>query len=225
MSFAEVLITGFGPFRGAERNPSGEIAASLHGARIGGAAITGITLPVARDEAFPPLESYLATATPAVIVALGVALTRAVIGVERVAINIDDFSQADERGAAPRDVAIVTGGQDGLISPIPPRALAAAIRSVGTPAEVSNTAGSFLCNHIYYRLLLHARESSPERRPLVTFLHLPQAPEERARTGSSGPSMSYETSERGVLAAITFLLQLATRKTLTGGATTPHVGL
>lgn len=203
-----LLLTGFEPFDGATRNPSGEIAQRLNRVEVGDARIDGFVLPVTRDGVLAPLREYFAETAPDAILALGVAATRSVISVERVAINIDDYTRPDNAGVQPFGEQIISGGQDGLFSSVPVRSLTAAIRTAGVPADVSNSAGSYLCNHLYYRLLMHARKASPERRPLVVFLHIPQLPEELAQTGVVGPSMSLETSERGVRAAIGHLLEL-----------------
>jgi len=147
------LLTCFGPFGDLTENPTVEVTAGFAGRVV---LRTSLASSV-------PLDGVTAA------VAVGVALKREVVCVERVAINVADFRIPDVDGHQPHGVPVVAGGPDAFLTAVDVRGLADAIASAGTPARVSNTAGTFVCNAWYYRLL-HAL--APRGVPVV-FLHLP----------------------------------------------------
>jgi pyroglutamyl-peptidase len=199
---AVVLVTGFLPFGQESRNPSGEIADRLRGSRSRWCSIESTVLPVERERAFSSALLDLGRYRPSLVLALGVGSDRPVIGVERCARNLDDYRNPDEAGAHPRGEPIVPGAPATLRTTIPAEAVATAIRNCGVPALVSEDAGTFLCNHLYYRLLHHASTRSSEEAFRAIFLHLPPLPESVARRDEARASMSLETSERAVRAAV-----------------------
>ena len=196
-----LLLFAFEPFGGDARNPSGEIAAKLDGDAIGGCRIRSIVLPVARRLAFPAVERALADAAPQIVVGLGVAAGRSVVCVERRAVNRDAYGGPDELGERPEGEPIDSRGPDARLATVAVDALAAAIRAAGVPAAPSDDAGTFLCNHVYYRVLA---ATSSARLPTV-FLHLPALPETVAARSVATPSMALATTRRGVRAGIRFL--------------------
>lgn len=173
-----ILLTGFEPFGGENINPSWEVARSLDGASIAGARVASRLLPCSFGIASEVMRRWLADLRPGVVLALGQASGRADFSIERVAINVDDARIADNDGAQPIDKAIAAGGPVGYFSTLPIKAIVAGLRSFGLPASVSQTAGTFVCNHVFYALMHDLRQ-----RPAVRagFMHLPMLPAQAAR--------------------------------------------
>lgn len=194
-----ILVTGFEPFAGAARNPAGEIATALDDARLRDFEIRSVVLPVARAAAGTQLADAIAEIDPGAVVSLGLAGERAVVSVEQVAVNVEDFAIPDESGAQPHGEPVIKGGPDALLATLPVHTLVAAIREAGVPAEVSRSAGTFLCNRVFYLSLYGGRTLG---RPRAVFIHLPPLPEMVAAHGADGPSMSLDTSTRAVRAAL-----------------------
>jgi pyroglutamyl-peptidase len=175
----KVLVTGFEPFGGATVNPSADIARHMHGRRIGGHEIAGMVLPCRFDAAVAALKKHLLALDPALVVCVGQAGGRAEITPERIAINVDDAQIPDNAGRQPVDVRIVKNGPAAYWSTLPIKAVVAALRKRGIPAAVSQTAGTFVCNHVFYGLM-HALRTRPQVRG--GFVHVPFLPEQ-ARDG------------------------------------------
>ncbi|MBN9508088.1 MAG: pyroglutamyl-peptidase I [Alphaproteobacteria bacterium] len=194
-----ILLTGFTPFDDATINPSQEAALALAAAPPEGCALRAAVLPVSYAAAAPALAAALTAAPTDILIATGLAGGRAAISVERVAINVDDARLPDNDGVRRIDAPVVPGGPAAYFATVPIKAMTAAIREAGVPAEVSQTAGTFLCNHIFYRACHLAATAYPGLR--VGFLHLPYLPEQVA--GRPGvPSMGRATLLRGLAAAI-----------------------
>jgi len=208
-----VLITGFEPFAGATVNPSQEIARNLHGRLIARQRVVGALLPCVFGAALDELKAQLRTVQPALVIAVGLAGGRAEITPERVALNVDDARIPDNAGAQPVDRAIVRGGPAAYWSTLPVKAIVATLHGRGVPAGVSQTAGTFVCNHVFYGLM-HALR----RRPGVRggFIHVPWLPEQ-APPGQ--PSLPLETMVEAVAAAIEVSLRRRRDVRIAGGAT------
>jgi pyroglutamyl-peptidase len=179
-----ILLTGFEPFDGESVNPSWRIAEALDGETIAGARVTALQLPTEFRASLRALRGALRRHGPrlALAVALGQAGGRAALSVERVAINVDDARIPDNAGARPIDVPVVRGGPAAYFSTLPVKAIVASLRARGVPAEVSQTAGTFVCNHVFYGLQ-HALRG---RRVRSGFLHVPYLPEQaQARHGAA----------------------------------------
>jgi pyroglutamyl-peptidase len=202
-----ILVTGFEPFAGFGRNPSAEIATQLDGTTIAGCPVIGRTLPVALDGLDAALERALAGIDPLAVVALGLAADEAAIRLERVAVNLADFSIPDNAGLRVSDRKLDPAGPDAHASRLPLRAIRAALLARGIPARLSNTAGTYLCNAAMYRLLTRL----PARVP-SGFIHLPHLPAEAARLMAEGerdsvPSMALELQVEAVRIALALCLE------------------
>ena len=171
-----ILLTGFEPFDGEAVNPSWLIASTLDGETIAGARVVAVRLPTEFRTSLRTLRTALRRHAPSLAVSLGQAGGRAALSVERVAINIDDARIPDNAGARPIDVPVVRGGPAAYFSTLPVKAIVAALHAAGTPAEVSQTAGTFVCNHVFYGLQ-HALAGSRTR---SGFVHVPWLPEQVA---------------------------------------------
>lgn len=167
-----ILLTGFEPFGGDEFNPSGEVARQLHGATIRGHRVESALLPCVFGAASGELRAQLRRVRPSLVVALGLAGGRDAVTPERVAINVDDARIADNAGRQPVDRAIVRGGPAAYWSTLPVKAIVAALRQREIPAAVSQTAGTFVCNHVFYMLMHELRRSRSVR---GGFIHIPYA--------------------------------------------------
>ncbi len=195
-----ILLTGYNPYRNApDFNPTGVLARELDGRAVGGARIVGEQVPVAVEDAGPRLRRLLERADPDAALAMGVAPGRPVLSLERVAVNVLDFRVPDNRGRRYRDRPIRRDGPAAYLSTLPIRPILAALRRVRVPAELSDTAGTYLCNFAMYTLLdgfATAGKNGP-----AGFIHVPQVPE--ASLDKPGqPSMEYATIRRGILVAL-----------------------
>ena len=181
-----ILLTGFEPFAGEPINPSAEVALALAGQDIAGWTVQSCVLPCVFDAVAAPLQRALDTWRPGVVLCLGQAGGRPGISLERVAINFDDARIPDNAGVQPRDRPVCTGGAPAHFTRLPVKAIVHALAEAGLPGEVSLTAGSFVCNHLFYRLMQTVR-----RRPSVQagFVHLPWLPEQAARQPAAAPSL------------------------------------
>lgn len=179
-----VLLTGFEPFGGERVNPSAEIVGRLHGEVIARHRVRSAVLPCVFGAAVAELQRQMQATKPALVICVGQAGGRAEITPERVAINVDDARIADNAGAQPVDLPIVRGGPAAYFSTLPIKAIVAALRESNVPAAVSQTAGTFVCNHVFYGLMRALR-----RRPGVRggFIHVPFLPEQATQGQPSVP--------------------------------------
>ncbi len=194
-----VLVTGFEPFAGASENPSRRAVLDLAADPPPGVRLVTLILPVTYRGAGPALQSALRGHRPDVVIATGLAGGRAEISVERVAINVDDARIADNAGEQRVDTPVVPDGPAAYFAGLPIKSVSAAIRSAGVPAQVSQTAGTFLCNHVFYLACHFAAVEAPWLR--AGFLHLPWLPEQ-AILHPGEPSMALASIVAGLRAAI-----------------------
>jgi len=190
----QALVTGFEPFGGDRINPSLEALARLP-QRLGGLAVATRALPVVYGRALPALREALAAVRPDIVLCTGLAGGRAELSLERVAINIDDARIPDNDGNQPIDRPVVSGAPAAYFATLPIKAAVAALREAGLPAAVSNSAGTFLCNHLFYGLM-HEAATGP-RRFRGGFLHLPCLPSQAVQQPGM-PSMALETIVEGI---------------------------
>lgn len=171
-----VLLTGFEPFDGADVNPSWEVARLVAADPPEGLLVTAVRLSCVFGRAAEELRAAVRECAPDLVVCLGQAAGRPDVTVERVAINVDDARIPDNAGARPVDAPVVPGGPAAYFATLPVKACVAAVRAAGLPASLSHTAGTFVCNHVFYALMhLLATE-----RPGVRggFVHIPALPEQ-----------------------------------------------
>jgi pyroglutamyl-peptidase len=172
-----VLLTGFEPFGGEAVNPSWEAVRALQGARIGGHRIETRCLPVVFGDAIAALRKALAATKPKLVVCVGQAGGRNAISLERIAINVDDARAPDNAGNSPIDAPIVAGAPAGYFATLPIKRLRAALLRAGIPAEVSQTAGTYVCNHVFFGLMHLLQKRRGVR---GGFVHIPYSPEQVA---------------------------------------------
>lgn len=196
-----LLLTGFEPFAGDTRNPSADLVAAIAAEPPPGLALATAILPVAFAHLDAALDAALAAAAPDVVLSLGLAGGRAELSVERVAINLDDARIPDNAGDQPLDRPVVAGGPAAYFATVPVKAMVAAMRAAGAPAQLSHSAGTFACNHVFYRA---AHLAATARRGMrAGFIHLPNLPEQAAQR--QAPSMALATMLAGLRGAIAAL--------------------
>lgn len=174
MMMKTVLLTGFEPFNGAAINPAWEAVRALDGWQGDGFQVHARQLPCVFGLSTRLLLDAIEECKPDVVIAVGQAGGRADITVERIAVNIDDAPIPDNDGWQPRDATIVSAGPAAYFATVPIKAMVQAIRARGVTASVSQTAGTFVCNHVFYGLM-HFTHELPLR---AGFIHVPFLPEQ-----------------------------------------------
>ena len=188
-----ILLTGFEPFDRDLMNPSWEAVRQLDGMQLDDdVRIVARRLPCAFATAGDYLAQLIAELSPVMVIATGLGPGRSDISIERVAINVNDARIPDNLGAQPIDTAVVVGGPAAYFSTLPIKAMVKAVREVGIAASVSQTAGTFVCNQVFY-LLQHALVGTGVR---SGFVHVPNLP------GSGEPTMALSTLVEGLRVAV-----------------------
>ena len=198
-----ILLMGFEPFGGQSINPSWEVARTLQGAVVAGAQVAAVQLPCVFAQALPALQLALAQQRPDIVLALGQAEGRCDFSVERVAINVQDARIPDNAGAQPIDVPVIDGGPVAYFSTLPIKSLVAGLKAAGFPASVSQTAGTFVCNQVFYAL----QHTLAGLGVHSGFMHLPLLPEQAAQwPGPTLPSWPVSVQVAGVQQALALLV-------------------
>ena len=175
---AVVLMTGFDPFGGATVNPSWRAVSALDGRRYGAHRVVAAALPTVFGLSVEVLNGLIDLHRPDLVISVGQAGGRTAVSLERIAINVDDARIADNAGAQPLDVPVVGGGPAAYFSTLPIKAMRAAIAAAGLPAEVSQTAGTFVCNHVFYGLMHRLATDPMMRGARGGCIHVPWLPEQ-----------------------------------------------
>jgi pyroglutamyl-peptidase len=210
-----ILLTGFEPFKGAAINPAWEAVRALDGWNGPGFQVAARLLPCVFGRANIALLEAVEAVHPDIVIAVGQAGGRSEISLERVAINVDDALFADNAGAQPVDTAIVANGPAAYFSTLPIKAIVRALRLRGFPAGVSQTAGTFVCNHVFYGLMHHAAGSSLK----AGFIHVPFLPEQAAERPERPPSMALKDIVDGLRIAVELAVTADEDVAEAGGAT------
>ena len=200
----KILVTAFEPFGGEALNSSRE-ALTLADENTAGADIVKLILPVVFGESARLLEAAVQREAPDAVLCLGEAGGRDLITPERVAINLEDARIPDNAGVQPTDRPVEPGGPDACFTTLPVKRMALAIREAGLPASVSLSAGSFVCNHLMYRLLRFCQKEHPRTR--AGFMHLPLLTPQAAAKTPPLPGFEAEDLARGIEAAIEAIAQ------------------
>lgn len=203
MRAPRILLTGFEPFAQRTRNPSQRSVERLLRRPPRGVQVVGRILPVDAQRAVALLLEAVEEVRPQAVVCLGEAPGRTAICLERVAVNLLEFSIPDNAGYQPQGEPVVPGGPAAYFATLPLREMQAAMRSAGVPAILSLSAGAYLCNQVMYALLHHLAQQ-PVHVP-GGFIHLPALPEEEAARDRPGPSMHLTLAVRGVRAGLEVL--------------------
>jgi pyroglutamyl-peptidase len=209
---ARILVTGFDPFGGQPVNPSWLAAQALDGTEVDGHRVVAAQLPTRFGDSLATLQDLLGQHRPALVLCTGQAGGRAAISFERVAINIEDARIPDNAGRQPIDTPVVADGPAAYFTNLPIKAMLAALLAEGIRADVSQTAGTFVCNHVFYglmHLLATDRRWAGVRGGMV---HVPWLPQQGA------PSMTHEQVVRGLEIAVRCALHTHVDAKLQAGA-------
>lgn len=190
MKIIRALVTAFEPFGGETLNAAAE-ALKLLPETLPGLGVTKAILPTSFARSGPALEEALAAADFDIVLCLGEAGGRSAVSLERVAINLDDARIPDNDGRKPEDQPIVPGGPDAYFSRLPLKTLRETLAAAGIPCQISNTAGTFVCNHVMYLLL------GREEIRFGGFVHVPYTPAQAAARPQT-PSLSAEISAKAL---------------------------
>lgn len=204
-----ILVTGFEPFGGETLNPSGLAAQAFDGRVVSGCRVAGIVLPCVFGKSLAALRLEIRRRQPELVVCVGQGGGRRGISVERVAINLENASIPDNAGNQPVDHPVVRGGPVAYWSTLPIKAVVAALADAELPAAVSQSAGTFVCNHLFYGLM---RTLARKRTVRGGFIHVPYLPEQARRAGDGWPSLPLDKTVQGL--AIAIETSLATRRDL-----------
>lgn len=184
-----ILLTGFEPFHKSKLNPSQEIIRRISHRSL----VAKEVLPVTFGEASQKLISLINQHKPTVVISLGQAEGRKEITPERIAINLDDARIPDNAGNSPKERAIVAGGPDAYFTTLPIKNLVEKLNENGIPASISLSAGTFVCNHIFYAMQHHCAGKAIKS----GFIHLPLM-NEQASEFPGLPTMQIEEMIRGI---------------------------
>ena len=210
----KILLTAFEPFGGDTVNPAQEAVARVSD-EIAGAQIVKVDVPVVFGKAIETVREAMEKEQPDAVLCIGQAGGRFGLTPERVAINVDDARIPDNEGNQPVDQAIYADGAPAYFSTLPVKAMVTAIRDAGLPASLSNTAGTYVCNHLMYGVLYHIHKSWPSMRG--GFMHVPFLHEQVVNRPGT-PSLSKEDIVRGIEAAIRAVVENSADPVIAMGA-------
>ncbi len=192
----KLLLTAFEPFAGKAVNSSLEVAKVIKAMKFAGVQIKVATLPVSRFQAIKIAFHYIFEQKPDVIIMLGEADNRLHFTPERVAINIDDFEIPDNTGHQPKGEPIIKGGPASYFSTLPINEIVRKLGKENIPAKISNSAGTYLCNRLFYNIMhFIATEGLPIR---AGFIHLPHVHKQTLSKHRGFTSMSLEDVVKAV---------------------------
>ena len=203
-----VLLAGFTPFGGETLNPSWQAVRVLDGTTIAGHRVAALELPTEFDASLPALWRALREHEPRVAIAVGLAGGREGISLERVAINLIDARIPDNAGAQPVDVPVLRGGAAAFFSTLPIKAALLELQRAGIPAHVSQTAGTYVCNQVFYALMHALRR---RRNTRAGFVHIPWSPQQAAAHRQSGMPLDQVTRALEIIVRVALSANADTR--------------
>ena len=199
----KILLTAFEPFGGDTVNPAQE-AVALVADTVAGAQIVKIDVPVVFGKAIETVRAAMERERPDAVLCIGQAGGRIGLTPERVAINCDDGRIPDNEGNQPVDQPVMADGAPAYFATLPVKAMVNAIKAAGVPASLSNTAGTYVCNHLMYGVLYHIAKSYPAMRG--GFMHVPFLHEQVANRPNT-PSLSKADIVVGIEAALRAIVE------------------
>lgn len=212
----KLLLTAFDPFGGEPVNPALE-AVKLVGAHVGDVKVVKVEVPTVFGKSIDTVVDAIERERPDAVLCIGQAGGRYDMTPERVAINLDDARIKDNEGNQPIDQAIFPDGAPAYFATLPVKAMVKRIREAGIPASVSNSAGTFVCNHLMYGVLYTLEKKYPGVRG--GFMHVPFIPAQVVGRPAPAPSLALADIARGIEAAITAVAEHREDITSAEGAT------
>lgn len=213
----KILVTGFDPFGGEKINPALETIKRLPDTILG-AQIIKLEIPTVVGKSLAKIKEAVEKENPDVVLSIGQAGGRSEITVERVGINIDDCRIPDNEGNQPIDEPVVKGGPAAYFVTVPIKAIVENIKAHNIPASISNTAGTFICNHVCYGVAHLAAARTAAGTPMKSgFIHIPFLPEQIIGKPALTPSMSLETIASGITHALEAIVEHSSDIKVSGG--------
>lgn len=213
----KILVTGFDPFGGEKINPALETIKRLPDTILG-AQIIKLEIPTVVGKSLAKIKEAVEKENPDVVLSIGQAGGRSEITVERVGINIDDCRIPDNEGNQPIDEPVVKGGPAAYFVTVPIKAIVENIKAHNIPASISNTAGTFICNHVCYGVAHLAAARTAAGKPMKSgFIHIPFLPEQVIGKPALTPSMSLETIVSGITHALEAIVEHGSDIKVSGG--------
>lgn len=211
----KVLVTGFDPFGGESINPAWE-AVKVIKDEIAGAEVVTMQIPTVVGKSIEKIHSKMVEINPDIVIAVGQAGGRFGVTPERVAINVTDARIPDNEGNQPIDEPIFADGDTAYFSNLPVKAMVQAIKDAGYPASLSNTAGTYICNHVMYGILYYIQKEFPHVRG--GFIHVPFAASQVVEKPNT-PSMAIADITAALEAAIQAAVEYKDDLKIIGGET------
>jgi len=211
----KVLVTGFDPFGGESINPAWE-AVKVIKDEIAGAEVVTMQIPTVVGKSIEKIHSKMVEINPDIVIAVGQAGGRFGVTPERVAINVTDARIPDNEGNQPIDEPIFADGDTAYFSNLPVKAMVQAIKDAGYPASLSNTAGTYICNHVMYGILYYIQKEFPHVRG--GFIHVPFAASQVVEKPNT-PSMAIADITAALEAAIQAAVEHKDDLKIIGGET------
>lgn len=211
----KILVTGFDPFGGEKINPAIESVKRLPDT-INGAEIIKLEIPTVCHKSLKIIDEAIVKYDPDVVLSIGQAGGRSDITVERIGINIDDCRIPDNEGNQIIDEPVYQDGPAAYFVTLPIKAMVRQIQRKGIPASISNSAGTFVCNHVTYGVCYLLDKKYSNKRS--GFIHIPYLPQQVIDKAGK-PSMSLEMIVEGLTAAIEAIIEYPEDIKLMGGAT------
>ena len=209
----KVLITGFDPFGGEKINPAWEAVNALPN-EVDGVEVIKVQIPTVFKKSAQKLFEAIESVKPDAVICVGQAGGRFDFNVERVAINVDDARIPDNEGKQPIDVKIFEDGENAYFATLPIKAMVEEAKKAGVPASVSNTAGTFVCNHITYSLLYYINKNKLNIRG--GFIHVPYISQQVIGKKNT-PYMELTTATKGLEASVRAIKNNLVDLKVTGG--------
>lgn len=213
----KILVTGFDPFGGEKINPALETIKRLPDTILG-AQIIKLEIPTVVGKSLAKITEAVEKENPDVVLSIGQAGGRSEITVERIGINIDDCRIPDNEGNQPIDEPVIKGGPAAYFVTVPIKAIVENIKAHNIPASISNTAGTFICNHVCYGVAHLAAQRTAAGKPMKSgFIHIPFLPEQVIGKPALTPSMSLETIVSGITHALEAIVEHGSDIKVSGG--------
>lgn len=194
----KVLVTGFDPFGGEPINPAWEAVKAMKDT-IAGTEIVKMQIPTVVGKSIEKIHQKMKELQPDLVISVGQAGGRFGVTPERVAINVTDARIPDNEGNQPIDEPIFSDGPAAYFSNLPVKAMVQAIKDAGYPSVLSNSAGTYICNHVMYGILYYIEKEFPNVRG--GFIHVPYAPSQVVNKPST-PSMALADITASLEAAV-----------------------
>lgn len=204
-----IILTGFEPFNRSATNPSAEVVKNFPVESFSEHNLVREILPVDSVKAIEWLKNAIQEYHPDIVLLLGEATNRPVVSIEKVAINWMDFRIADNSGKQVLDQAVIEEGPAAFFSTLPVNLIYSQLKAAQIPAEISLSAGAYLCNQVFYSSLYVS--SLMDNHCLCGFIHLPSLPEQVIEKKQIAPSMSLDTSLKAITIALQTCIQCYSR--------------